>query len=93
MKFVLIVALLFSTSALGQTPPKAKGPTVGSKRLVQVKPATRQDCKLVGTVRGTKLWAGDCIPIDWKNPVAGTAANPTTGSAERPLHEDPAPDR
>src|SRR5258707_15658778 len=28
--------------------------------LKQVKPVAPMGCKLVGTVRGTKLWAGDC---------------------------------
>lgn len=37
-------------------PDEAKGP---GKRLVQVEPATPQDCKLAGKVRGAKLWAGD----------------------------------
>jgi hypothetical protein len=55
MKYVLLLALLFSTSAFAQTPPKAKAPTVGGKRLMQVKPTAPQDCKLVGTVKGTKL--------------------------------------
>jgi hypothetical protein len=90
MKYVLMAAVLASTSAVAQT-PKAHAPQVGGKPLVQVKPGTPQDCKLVGTVKGTKLWAGDCIPIDWKNPVAGTVDNPVTGSVERPLHEEPAP--
>ena len=87
MKRILIVALLASTSAFAQ---EAQAPKVGGKRLVQVKPPSPQDCKLVGTVRGTKLWAGDCIPIDWKNPVTGTAAKPATyPSVDRPLHEKP----
>jgi hypothetical protein len=48
-------ALLLATSALAQAPPK-----VGNKPLVQVKPQAPMGCKLVGTVKGTKLWAGDC---------------------------------
>jgi hypothetical protein len=88
MKYVLLAALLFSTGAFAQT-PNAHAPKVGSKPLVQIKPTAPQDCRLVGTVKGTKLWAGDCIPIDWKNPVTGTADNPVTGSVERPLREEP----
>jgi hypothetical protein len=34
---------------------------VGNKPLVQVKPKEPTGCKLVGTVKGTKLWAGDCV--------------------------------
>jgi hypothetical protein len=50
------VALLFATSAFAQSAP----PKVGNKPLVQVKPQAPMGCKLVGTVKGTKLWAGDC---------------------------------
>jgi hypothetical protein len=39
-------------------------PMVGNKALVQAKPQPPQGCKLVGTVKGTKLWAGDCVAKD-----------------------------
>jgi hypothetical protein len=53
---VILTAVCFSTSAYAQgVPPKA-----GNKPLVQVRPKESMDCKLVGTVKGTKLWAGDC---------------------------------
>jgi hypothetical protein len=42
----------------GRIPPKR--PTVGGKPLVPAKPSAPMGCKLVGTVKGTKLWAGDC---------------------------------
>jgi hypothetical protein len=45
------------TTASAQTAP----PKVGAKPLVQVKPQAPAGCKLVGTVKGTKIWAGDCI--------------------------------
>ena len=50
--------LLIPTIALAQgaTPPKR--PTVGTKPLIQAKPRAPVGCKLVGTVKGTKLWAG-----------------------------------
>ena len=35
--------------------------TIGGKPIVQVKPSAPIGCKLVGTVKGTKLWAGDCM--------------------------------
>ena len=56
MRTLLIVATIIgiSTTAFAQT---AK---VGGKPLKQVKPPAPMGCKLVGTVRGTKLWAGDC---------------------------------
>ena len=37
---------------------------MGNKPLVQVKPKEPMGCKLVGTVKGTKLWAGDCVASD-----------------------------
>jgi hypothetical protein len=49
--------MLCSTSAFAQTP---KVPKVGSKPLVQITPKDPTGCKLVGTVKGTKLWAGEC---------------------------------
>ena len=54
---LILVAICFSATAFAQSAP----PKVGSKPLVQVKPKAPMGCKLVGTVRGTKLWAGDCI--------------------------------
>lgn len=51
-----LVMMAVGTSALAQgTPPK-----VGSKPILQVKPKTPIGCKLVGTVKGTKIWAGEC---------------------------------
>jgi hypothetical protein len=59
MRFALIIvaAVAFSTTASAQNP----SPTIGNKPLVQVKPKVPTGCKLVGTVKGTKLWAGDCV--------------------------------
>jgi hypothetical protein len=54
---LILVAICFSTTALAQSVP----PKVGNKQLVQIKPKEPTGCKLVGTVRGTKLWAGDCV--------------------------------
>lgn len=57
---VILAAVCFSTSAYAQaTPPK-----MGDKPLVQVKPKEPIGRKLVGTVKGTKLWAGDCVASD-----------------------------
>jgi hypothetical protein len=57
MKALLIlVALCLSANALAQEAP----PKVGDKPLARVKPKEPMGCKLVGPVRGTKLWAGDC---------------------------------
>jgi len=49
----LVLACL-STAALAQTPtPK--------KLRAQAKPKEPMGCKLVGAVKGAKLWAGDCV--------------------------------
>ena len=57
MKFLcLFAAIIFSSTAFAQDSPK-----VGSKPPAQVKPKGPPGCKMVGTVRGTKLWAGDCV--------------------------------
>ena len=57
---LLLVAICFSTAAFAQSTP----PKVGNKPLVQLKPKEPMGCKLVGTVRGTKLWAGDCVGVE-----------------------------
>ena len=49
----LVLACL-STAALAQTPTPKKSPA-------QAKPKEPMGCKLVGTVKGAKLWAGDCV--------------------------------
>jgi hypothetical protein len=36
-------------------------PKPGNKPPVQIKPQPPMGCKLVGTVKGAKLWAGDCV--------------------------------
>jgi len=61
---LMLAAISFSATAFAQSAP----PKIGNKPLVQVKPKLVQvkpkepmGCKLVGTVKGTKLWAGDCV--------------------------------
>ena len=39
-------------------------PTAGKNSSAQTKSKQSADCKFVGTVRGTKLWAGDCMAPD-----------------------------
>jgi hypothetical protein len=55
---IILSAICFSTIAMAQASP----PKVGNKPLVQVKPKPPMGCKFVGAVKGTKLWAGDCMP-------------------------------
>jgi hypothetical protein len=75
------VALVFALTlvsdvvlAQGRTPPKR--PSVGGKPLVQVKPSAPMGCKLVGTVKGTKLWAGDCTASELRTTTTGDEAAP-----------------
>jgi len=58
MRTLLVVATIigFSATAFAQT----AAPKVGGKPLRQVKPPAPMGCRLVGTVKGAKLWAGDC---------------------------------
>ena len=59
MRTLLILSTIigFSASAFAQT----AAPKVGGKRLKQVKPSAPMGCKLLGSVKGTKIWAGDCV--------------------------------
>ena len=52
-----ILAIIFATNAIAQTAP----PKAGKKPPALAKSQTPMACKLVGTVKGTKIWAGDCV--------------------------------
>jgi len=65
---LILVAICFSSTVFAQSAP----PKVGSKALVQLKPKAPMGCKLVGTVRGTKLWAGDCVVSELRGSTATT---------------------
>ena len=68
MRFLLIVAVIgFSVNAYAQD-----APNVGHKPPAQVKPKEPAGCKLVGTVKGTKLWAGDCTGYEVRGPTPAT---------------------
>jgi len=71
---VILATVIFSTSACAQD----ASPKVGNKPLVQVKPKELMGCKLVGTVKGTKLWAGDCVSLELRG------ATPTTETQSLP---------
>ncbi len=58
----------FSGTVFAQSAP----PKVGNKSLVQVKPKEPMGCKLVGTVRGAKLWAGDCVASELRGSTTTT---------------------
>ena len=65
---LILVAICFSASAFAQSGPLK----VGNKPLAQVKPKEPMGCKLVGTVRGTKLWAGDCAGSELRGSTTTT---------------------
>ena len=67
---LILVAICFSATAFAQSAP----PKVGNKSLAQVKPKEPMGCKLVGTVRGTKLWAGDCAGSELRGTTTATEA-------------------
>lgn len=56
LRLISLLTLVFPVTGLAQ----GVAPTVGGKPLVQVKPNAIASCKLVGTVKGVKIWAGDC---------------------------------
>jgi hypothetical protein len=64
----ILIAICFSGTAFAQSAP----PKVGNKALVQVTPKAPMGCKFVGTVRGTKLWAGDCVGSELRSPTTTT---------------------
>jgi hypothetical protein len=69
MRFLIILAAIcFSANAFAQD----AAPKVGSKPLAQVKPKEPMGCKLVGTVKGTKLWAGDCVGSELRGATPAT---------------------
>jgi len=80
MRVLLILTAIvgFSASAFAHI----AAPKGGDKPLKQAKPSAPLGCKLVGTVKGTKLWAGDCAAA---SELRGTtpAAEPAT------LHQHP----
>ena len=73
---LILVAICFSATAFAQSaPPK------GNKPMVRVKPKEPSGCKLVGTVRGTKLWAGDCVGVEL---LKGTTETPEQSTSVIP---------
>ena len=59
MRNFLVVASIIGLSATAFAQTAA--PTVGGRPQRQVKPQAPMGCKLVGTVKGTKLWVGNCV--------------------------------
>ena len=69
---LMLAAISFSATAFAQGAP----PKIGNKPLVQVKPKEPTGCKLVGTVKGTKLWAGDCVASELRGATPATESKP-----------------
>jgi hypothetical protein len=68
MRTLLILAAIISF--LGDA--SAQAPKSG-KPLKQTSPSAPMGCKLVGTVKGTKIWAGDCAAAPELRGTAPTA--------------------
>jgi hypothetical protein len=71
-----ILALIFATSAFAQVAP----PKAGKKPPALAKPQTPMACKLVGTAKGIKIWAGDCTDA---GEMRGTAPATEAPSGEK----------
>jgi hypothetical protein len=55
---IALISVSGCALAQGASPPKR--PTASGK-IIQAKPSMPMRCRLVGTVKGTKIWAGDCV--------------------------------
>jgi hypothetical protein len=53
-----------------------------AKPAAQAKSRGPTGCKLVGTVRGTKLWAGDCMDAGAPVPAESAPASPPPGQKQ-----------
>jgi hypothetical protein len=69
---LILAAISFSATAFAQSAP----PKVGNKPLVQVKPKEPMGCKLVGMVKGTRLWAGDCVASEHRGATPAAETKP-----------------
>jgi hypothetical protein len=77
---LILAAISFSVTAFAQTAT----PKGGGKPVKQAKPSAQMG-KLVGTVKGTKLWAGDCAaPSELRGTTAEPAAPAPTPEANPP---------
>jgi hypothetical protein len=79
--FFLAVFFIPATAFAQDAPvPTTHPPRLGGKPIVQVKPSAPAGCKLVGTVRGTKLWAGDCTAADQLRTTTNTTGDETNSA-------------
>jgi hypothetical protein len=75
-----LITMALATSSLAQgTPPK-----VGGKPVVQVKPKAPPGCKLVGTAKGVKIWAGECMDAtEMRGSAPATEVAPVAPAGEK----------
>ncbi|MCP3468442.1 hypothetical protein [Bradyrhizobium sp. CCGUVB23] len=70
---IALITLFFANGVFAQAAP----PGAAKMPSTHVKPQAPLGCKLVGTVRGTKIWAGDCVaatpPVDTPAPSSPSA--------------------
>jgi hypothetical protein len=75
----LVVTTYLMIALIG--PSLAQGVAAVGKKA---KPKQSSECRPVGTVKGTKLWAGNCVaPEPMAAPVAGPESEPETTGAIR----------
>ncbi|MCK1700719.1 hypothetical protein IVA86_04550 [Bradyrhizobium sp. 146] len=84
-RLIGLVALLITTGAFAQTAP----PKPAKKPPIHVKPQPPMGCKLIGAVKGTKIWAGDCIAPSPAAEIPAPASPPTEPGDERPKDTKP----
>jgi hypothetical protein len=75
----VLIAICFSAGAFAQNAP----PKIAGKPAHQAKPREPIGCKLVGTIRGIKIWAGDCVASE----LRGSAAAEEAPSSTKPANE------
>jgi len=80
----ILVAICSSGTVFAQSGP----PKVGNKVLAQVKARAPMGCKFVGTVRGAKLWAGDCEGPELRGSTTTTDKQPLPEEATGSITPD-----
>jgi hypothetical protein len=81
MRILLALAIIHSLS--GYASAQTSTPKSG-KPLKQATPSTSTGCKLVGTVKGTKIWSGDCVTAPELRGAAPSAEPATPPDANPP---------
>jgi hypothetical protein len=71
----LVLAISLLLALIG--PSLAQNAPTGKKTSALAKVKQSAGCRFVGTVRGTKLWAGDCVAAEPSAPRAAEAAEPS----------------